>query len=38
MYPYSHVAVRGEYAALDEPAWRAGRMAVISGLLARDPL
>ena len=31
-------AVREEYAALDEPAWRAGRTAVMSGLLARDPL
>ena len=32
------LAVREEYAALDEPAWRAGRTAVMSGLLARDPL
>jgi predicted metal-dependent HD superfamily phosphohydrolase len=30
--------VREEYAALDEAAWRAGRTAVMSGLLARDPL
>jgi predicted metal-dependent HD superfamily phosphohydrolase len=31
-------AVREEYAAVDEPAWRTGRAAVMSGLLARDPL
>jgi predicted metal-dependent HD superfamily phosphohydrolase len=31
-------AVREEYAVHDEPAWRAGRAAVMSGLLARDPL
>lgn len=29
---------REEYAFLDERAWRAGRAAVMSGLLARDPL
>ena len=37
-YDRYRLAVREEYAALDEPAWRAGRMAVMSGLLARDPL
>jgi predicted metal-dependent HD superfamily phosphohydrolase len=31
-------AVRAEYAAVDEPAWRAGRAAVMSTLLAREPL
>lgn len=37
-YDRYRVAVREEYAALDEPAWRTGRAAVMSGLLARDPL
>jgi predicted metal-dependent HD superfamily phosphohydrolase len=37
-YDRYRVAVREEYAALDEAAWRAGRTAVMSGLLARDPL
>jgi predicted metal-dependent HD superfamily phosphohydrolase len=37
-YDRYRLAVRGEYAALDEPAWRAGRAAVMSGLLARDSL
>jgi predicted metal-dependent HD superfamily phosphohydrolase len=37
-YDRYRLAVREEYAALDEPAWRAGRTAVMSGLLARDPL
>jgi predicted metal-dependent HD superfamily phosphohydrolase len=31
-------AVRREYASVDEPAWRAGRAAVLSKLLARDQL
>jgi predicted metal-dependent HD superfamily phosphohydrolase len=37
-YDRYRLAVRDEYAALDEAAWRAGRTAVMSGLLARDPL
>ena len=37
-YDRYRLAVREEYAALDEVAWRAGRTAVMSGLLARDPL
>jgi predicted metal-dependent HD superfamily phosphohydrolase len=37
-YDRYRLAVRQEYAAVDEPAWRAGRTAVMSGLLARDPL
>jgi predicted metal-dependent HD superfamily phosphohydrolase len=37
-YDRYRLAVREEYAALDEQAWRAGRTAVMSGLLARDPL
>jgi predicted metal-dependent HD superfamily phosphohydrolase len=37
-YDRYRLAVREEYAALDEAAWRAGRTAVMSGLLARDPL
>ena len=37
-YDGYRAAVREEYAALDEPAWRAGRAAVMAGLLARDPL
>ncbi len=37
-YDRYRLAVREEYAAYDEPAWRAGRTAVMSGLLARDPL
>ena len=35
---HARAVVREEYAALDEAAWRAGRTAVMSGLLARDPL
>lgn len=38
VYDRYRAAVREEYAALDEPAWRAGRAAVMSELLARDPL
>jgi predicted metal-dependent HD superfamily phosphohydrolase len=38
VYERYRLAVREEYAALDEPAWRAGRAEVMSGLLARDPL
>jgi len=38
VYDRYRAAVREEYAALDEPSWRAGRAAVMSGLLARDPL
>jgi predicted metal-dependent HD superfamily phosphohydrolase len=38
VYGRYQAAVREEYAALDEPGWRAGRTAVMSGLLARDPL
>jgi len=38
VYDRYRLAVREEYAALDEPAWRAGRTAVMSGLLARDQL
>lgn len=37
-YDRYRVAVREEYAALDEPTWRAGRAAVMSELLARVPL
>lgn len=37
-YDRYRAAVREEYAALDEPAWRAGRAAVMAELLARDPL
>jgi predicted metal-dependent HD superfamily phosphohydrolase len=37
-YDRYRVAVREEYAALSEQAWRAGRAAVMAGLLARDPL
>jgi predicted metal-dependent HD superfamily phosphohydrolase len=37
-YDRYRVAVRQEYAAVDEPAWRAGRAAVMSRLLSRDPL
>ncbi len=37
-YDRYRAAVREEYASLDEPAWRAGRTAVMAGLLARDPL
>jgi predicted metal-dependent HD superfamily phosphohydrolase len=37
-YDRYRLAVREEYAAVDEPAWRTGRAAVMSGLLARDPL
>jgi len=38
VYDRYRVAVREEYGALEEPVWRAGRAAVMSGLLARDPL
>jgi predicted metal-dependent HD superfamily phosphohydrolase len=38
VYDNYRAAVREEYAALDEPAWRAGRAAVMTGLLVRDPL
>lgn len=37
-YDRYRAAVREEYAALDESAWRTGRAAVLAGLLARDPL
>jgi predicted metal-dependent HD superfamily phosphohydrolase len=37
-YDRYRAAVRKEYSAFDEPAWRAGRTAVLSGLAARDPL
>jgi predicted metal-dependent HD superfamily phosphohydrolase len=37
-YDRYRAAVREEYAALDEPSWRAGRAEVMAGLLARDPL
>jgi predicted metal-dependent HD superfamily phosphohydrolase len=37
-YDRYRLAVREEYAAVDDAAWRAGRAAVLSGLLARDPL
>jgi predicted metal-dependent HD superfamily phosphohydrolase len=37
-YDGYRASVREEYAALDEPSWRAGRSAVMTGLLARDPL
>lgn len=37
-YDRYRAAVREEYAALDEPSWRAGRAEVMTGLLARDPL
>ena len=37
-YERYRAAVREEYAALDEPAWRAGRAQVMTKLLARDPL
>jgi predicted metal-dependent HD superfamily phosphohydrolase len=37
-YDRYRAAVREEYAALDEPAWRAGRAAVMTQLLAREPL
>lgn len=37
-YDRYRAAVRKEYAALDEATWRAGRAAVLSELLARDPL
>jgi predicted metal-dependent HD superfamily phosphohydrolase len=37
-YDRYRAAVREEYAAVDEPAWRTGRAAVLTGLLARDPL
>jgi predicted metal-dependent HD superfamily phosphohydrolase len=37
-YDRYRLAVREEYAALDEPAWRAGRTQVMSGLLGRDRL
>ena len=31
-------AVRAEYAHVSEPDWRTGRVAVLTGLLAKDPL
>jgi predicted metal-dependent HD superfamily phosphohydrolase len=37
-YDRYRVAVREEYGSVRDPAWRAGRAAVMSGLLARDPL
>jgi predicted metal-dependent HD superfamily phosphohydrolase len=37
-YDRYRLAVREEYAVLDERAWRVGRTAVMSGLLAREPL
>lgn len=37
-YDRYRAAVREEYAALDEAAWRAGRAAVMTGLLGRQPL
>jgi predicted metal-dependent HD superfamily phosphohydrolase len=37
-YDRYRAAVREEYAALDESAWRARRAAVMAQLLARDPL
>jgi predicted metal-dependent HD superfamily phosphohydrolase len=37
-YDRYRTAVREEYAALDESAWRAGRAAVMAKLLGRDPL
>jgi predicted metal-dependent HD superfamily phosphohydrolase len=37
-YDRYRIAVRDEYAALDEAAWRTGRAAVMAELLARDPL
>jgi predicted metal-dependent HD superfamily phosphohydrolase len=37
-YDRYRAAVREEYAALDEWAWRTGRAAVMAKLLARDPL
>jgi predicted metal-dependent HD superfamily phosphohydrolase len=37
-YDRYRAAVREEYAALDEPAWRTGRAAVMANLLAREPL
>lgn len=38
VYDRYRAAVREEYAAVDEVAWRAGRAAVLSALLAKDPL
>jgi predicted metal-dependent HD superfamily phosphohydrolase len=38
VYDRYRVAVRDEYAAFDEAAWRAGRTAVMTGLLGREPL
>ena len=37
-YDRYRAAVREEYGSLEEPVWRAGRAAVMAGLLARDPL
>ncbi|MDQ0379754.1 HD domain-containing protein [Amycolatopsis thermophila] len=37
-YERYRVAVRAEYAAVSEDAWRAGRSAVLADLLAREPL
>lgn len=38
VYDRYRAAVREEFGSVEEPAWRAGRAAVMSGLLARDPL
>lgn len=38
VYERYRADVREEYAAFDDQAWRTGRSAVLSGLLARDPL
>jgi predicted metal-dependent HD superfamily phosphohydrolase len=38
VYDRYRAAVREEYAAFDDEAWRTGRTAVLSGLLARVPL
>jgi predicted metal-dependent HD superfamily phosphohydrolase len=38
VYDRYRAAVREEYGSLEEPAWRAGRAAVMAGLLPRDPL
>ncbi len=37
-YERYRVAVRAEYADVDDAAWRAGRRAVLTGLLAKEPL
>ncbi len=38
VYERYRLAVREEYVVVDDEAWRAGRTAVMAGLLARDPL